>query len=100
MPATCHTVSVNFRTCPTELFRTFGNTLFTVDAVRQWSLLISIVISPAIPTFNYEHDLTKKKRPPVPIPATFVPTLDNLRNFLLTTTTDVLIFFQKLREAP
>jgi hypothetical protein len=29
-----------------------------------------------------------------------VPTLDNLRNFLLTTTTEVLSFFQQLREAP
>jgi hypothetical protein len=29
-----------------------------------------------------------------------LPTLDNLRNFLLTTTTEVLNFFQQLREAP
>jgi hypothetical protein len=29
-----------------------------------------------------------------------LPTLDNLRNFLLTTTTEVLSFFQQLREAP
>jgi len=29
-----------------------------------------------------------------------LPTLDNLRNFLFTTTTEVLIFFQQLREAP
>jgi hypothetical protein len=28
------------------------------------------------------------------------PTLDNLRNFLLTTTTEVLSFFQQLRETP
>jgi hypothetical protein len=35
--------------------------------------------------------------------ATFIdglPTLDNLRNFLLTTTTEVLSFFQQVREAP
>jgi hypothetical protein len=30
----------------------------------------------------------------------FLPTLDNLRNFLLTTTTEVLSFFHQLREAP
>jgi len=29
-----------------------------------------------------------------------LPTLDNLRNFLLTTTTEVLSFFQQIREAP
>ena len=28
------------------------------------------------------------------------PTLDNLRNFLLSTTTEVLSFFQQMREAP
>jgi hypothetical protein len=28
------------------------------------------------------------------------PTVDNLRNFLLTTTTELLSFFQQLREAP
>jgi site-specific DNA recombinase len=30
----------------------------------------------------------------------WLPTLDNLRNFLLTPTTEVLSFFQQLREAP
>jgi hypothetical protein len=30
----------------------------------------------------------------------FLPTVDNLRNFFLTTTTEVLSFFQQLREAP
>jgi hypothetical protein len=30
----------------------------------------------------------------------WLPTLDNLRNFLLTTTTEVLSFFHQLREAP
>jgi len=30
----------------------------------------------------------------------FLPTLDNLRNFLLTTTTEELSFFQELRETP
>jgi hypothetical protein len=29
-----------------------------------------------------------------------VPTLDNLRNFLLTPTAEMLSFFQQLREAP
>ena len=29
---------------------------------------------------------------------TLLPTLDNLRNFLLTATTEVLNFFQQLRE--
>jgi hypothetical protein len=41
--------------------------------------------------------------PPEHLPAAFVlslPTLDNLRNFFLTATTDMLSFFQKLREAP
>jgi hypothetical protein len=28
-----------------------------------------------------------------------LPTVDNLRNFFLTTTTEVLGFFQQLREA-
>ena len=30
----------------------------------------------------------------------WLPTLDNLRNFLLTTTTEVISFFHQLREAP
>jgi hypothetical protein len=30
----------------------------------------------------------------------FFPTVDNLRNFFLTATTEVLSFFQQLREAP
>ena len=30
----------------------------------------------------------------------FLPTLDNLRNFLLMPTTEVLSFLQHLREAP
>ena len=30
----------------------------------------------------------------------WLPSLDNLRNFLLTTTTEVLSFFQQLREVP
>jgi hypothetical protein len=30
----------------------------------------------------------------------WLPTLDNLRNFFLTTTTEVLSFSQQLREAP
>jgi hypothetical protein len=34
------------------------------------------------------------------VAVTWLPTLDNLRNFLLTTTTEVLSFFQQLREAP
>ena len=29
-----------------------------------------------------------------------LPTVDNLRNFFLTTTTEVLSFFQQLREVP
>jgi hypothetical protein len=29
-----------------------------------------------------------------------LPTVDNLRNFLLTPMTEVLSFFQQLREAP
>jgi len=48
--------------------------------------------------------LGKEKRPPELFPAAFLeswlPTLDNLRNFLLTPTTEVLSFFQQLREAP
>ncbi len=30
----------------------------------------------------------------------WLPTVDNLRNFFLTTTTEALSFFQQLREAP
>jgi hypothetical protein len=30
----------------------------------------------------------------------WLPTVDNLRNFLLTTTTEMLSFFQQLGEAP
>jgi hypothetical protein len=35
-----------------------------------------------------------------PIKVLMLPTLDNLRNFLLTTTTEVVSFFQELREVP
>jgi len=31
---------------------------------------------------------------------TMIPTLDNLRNFFFTPTTEVLSFFQQLREVP
>jgi hypothetical protein len=43
-----------------------------------------------------------KEKPPEPIqrPSKYLlPPLDNLRNFLLNTTTEVLSFFQELREA-
>ena len=30
----------------------------------------------------------------------WLPTVDNLRKFLLTTTTEMLSFFQQLREVP
>ena len=43
--------------------------------------------------------LQEEKRPPEPIPATFfkswLPTVHNLRNFLLTATTEVRSFFQR-----
>lgn len=44
-----------------------------------------------------------EKRPPEQFVAAFgpsLPTLDNLRNFFLTPTTEVLSFLQHLREAP
>ena len=34
------------------------------------------------------------------ISLSFLPTVDNLHNFLLTTTTEVPSFFQQLLEAP
>ena len=35
-----------------------------------------------------------------PVARVEIPTVDNPRNLLLTTTTEVLSFFQQLREAP
>ena len=43
--------------------------------------------------------LSTRSVPPLPSKS-MAPTLDNLHNFLLTTTTEVLSFFQQLREAP
>ena len=34
------------------------------------------------------------------LPKLLVPTLDSLRNFFLTATTEVLNFFQQLQEVP
>jgi len=49
-------------------------------------------------------EFLKKKGPPAFTPVAFVtsclPTLDNLRNFFLTPTAEMLSFLQTVREAP
>src|SRR5215213_3432700 len=72
----------------------------SADALENDAAFERREVDPAINVGDRDAAVLRLQRKIGATPGQTLPTVDNLRNFFLTTTTEVLSFFHQLREAP